>query len=244
MSSKEKDKHFNTIIAGSQNEYDQTLQLLKEAGLDKKVLGRIVIDDKDDRSIGHWKDIRRLSTIVPFREMIFCEGTLSFKNIIETMQDLPGKTVVKIHAAGSYSIVGSQSKDESGEAVSKENGFNLSNPYNRRLKRLIDVSISLIGLLSFPIQLLLVKKPFRFLGNCFAVLFASKTWIGYAVTEKKLPSLRKPVFACNGIRFDAPQQLPVESLQMMDYWYARDYEPVNDLKLAWKVYRYHCLSLS
>jgi hypothetical protein len=160
------------------------------------------------------------------------------------MEDLPGKTVVKIHAAGSYSIVGSQSKDESGEAVSKENGYNLSNPYNRRLKRLIDVSISVAGLITFPVQFILVKKPFLFFSNCFAVLFASKTWIGYAVNESKLPPLRKAVFACNGIRYNTPLMLPAESLQMMDYWYARDYDPVNDLKLAWKVYRYHCVSLS
>jgi len=244
MSSKEKEKNFNTIIAGSVNEYEQTLQLLKEAGQDKKVLGRIVIDDKDDRSIGHWKEIKRLSTIVPFRELIFCEGSLSFKNIIESMQDLPRRTAVKIHASGSQSIVGSQSKDESGEAVSKENGYNLANPYNRRLKRLIDVSISLIGLITFPIQLLLVKRPFRFFSSCFSVLFASKTWIGYAVNEPRLPPLRKAVFACNGIRYNAPRMLPAESLQMMDYWYARDYDPVNDIKLAWKVYRYHCVSLS
>ena len=50
-------------------------------------------------------------------------------------------------------------------------------------------------------------------------------------TEKNLPSLRKGVIACNGIPVSVKQQLPAESLQMMDYWYARDYEPADDLKL-------------
>src|SRR5678815_4821073 len=109
------------------------------------------------RSIGHWKEIKKLSSIVPFRELIFCEGTLSFREIIQSMQEIPKGTTVKIHAWGSHSIVGSQSKDFSGEALSKENGFNLANPYNRRLKRLLDISFSILGLLSFPVQLFLVR---------------------------------------------------------------------------------------
>src|SRR5205085_1927248 len=97
------------------------------------------------------------------------------------------KVKVKIHAADSMSIVGSDSKDKAGEAVSKENGYRLANPYNRRLKRLVDVCIAVAGLVSFPIQLVAISKPISFFGNCIAVLFGRKTWIGYAVSEKNLP---------------------------------------------------------
>jgi len=135
------------------------------------------------------------------------------------------------------SIVGSESKDTSGEAVSSDNGYKLSDPYNRRLKRLIDVCVSLTGIFLFPVHLFFVKKSFSFLANCFSVLFARKTWIGYATNEKNLPRLHLPVIACNGIPASVTQQLSVESIQMMDYWYARDYEPMVDLKLLWKMYR-------
>ncbi|MBC7872466.1 MAG: glycosyltransferase, partial [Ferruginibacter sp.] len=43
-SSKKKEEHTNTIIAGSTKEYDQTYRLLKEAGLHQRVLGRIAVD--------------------------------------------------------------------------------------------------------------------------------------------------------------------------------------------------------
>jgi hypothetical protein len=132
-----------------------------------------------------------LSGILPFREVIFCEGTLSFKNIIEALREISDGIVIKFHASGSHSIVGSNSKDSSGEFVSKENGFELAQPHKRRLKRLIDIAVALGGLISFPLQLFLIKKPFAFFGNCFSVLFAQKTWIGYAVEEKNLPRLRK-----------------------------------------------------
>ncbi|MCB0741887.1 MAG: hypothetical protein KDB92_12765, partial [Chitinophagaceae bacterium] len=82
-----------------------------------------------------------------------------------------------------------------------------------------------------------VKKPFSFFGNCFQILLAQKTWIGYDTKKKNLPSVRKAVIANNGIPAAWQQPLPEESLQMVDYWYARDYEPMDDVKLIWKMYR-------
>ncbi|HUR65883.1 MAG TPA: glycosyltransferase [Chitinophagaceae bacterium] len=235
-SSKEREENFNRVIVGSSQEYEEALSLLKAAGLQQKVLGRVAIEAGDPHSIGQWNELKKLSSVLPFREVIFCQGRLSYHAIIESMQQLGTDVSVKIHAAGSNSIVGSHSKDVSGESVSRENGFNLSDPYNRRLKRLIDVGISVLGLLTFPLQFILVKRTFSFFVNCVDVLTASKTWIGYSMPEKNIPPLRVPVIACNGIPLSQPQQLPAESLQMMDYWYARDYDPVNDIKLIWRVY--------
>ncbi len=234
---KEQEEKRNTLIAGSEKEYEQTLSLLKDAGAHHRVLGRVAVAENDATAIGYWKKMQQLSLTVPFKEIIFCEGVLSFKDIIAVIEQQRSGIITKIHGEGSSSIVGSDSKDSSGEAVSKENGYKLSDPYNRRLKRLIDVSISFFALITFPIHLFTVKKPFAFFSNCFSVLFANKTWVGYAVTEKHLPKLYPGVIACNGVPLSASQQLPTESLQMMDYWYARDYEPASDLKLLRRVYR-------
>lgn len=236
-STKDKKEHATTIIAGTEEEYKQTLQLLKEAGIQQRVLGRVAVEENDGSSLGYWKTLQQLSTTVPFSEIIFCKGVLSFAEIIQGVQKLPYGVIAKIHATGSSSIVGSDSKDTSGEAVSKENGFKLANPYNRRLKRLVDVSVSFFGIITFPIQLFIIKKPFAFFANCVMVILAKKTWIGYAAMENNLPKIHPSVIACNGIPSSIKQQLPTESLQMMDYWYARDYEAINDLKLLWRMYR-------
>ena len=236
-SNKEKDEHLTTIIVASSKEYKEITGLLKESGIHQRVLGRAAIDDTDTTALSNWKKLPDLSSSLPFREVIFCQGTLSFADIIEGVQQLPGGIAAKIHAEGSTSIVGSNSKNTSGEAVSKENGFKLSDPYNRRLKRLIDVSISFIGIISFPVQLFIVKRPVAFIANCFSVLFGRKTWIGYTAAEKNLPFLRKAVMARKGVPQNGKQKLPTESLQMMDYWYARDYELSGDLKLLWRMYR-------
>ncbi len=236
-SNKDKEQRYNTIIAASEPEYNQAIDLLKEAGLHQRILGRLSVNGDEETSIGSLKKIQSVSTAVPFRELIFCQGSLSFTDIINSIQQLPNNISARIHAAGSGSIVGSDSKDTSGESVSKENGYKLADPYNRRLKRLADVVISLFGILTFPVQLFIIKKPFAFLKNCVLVLFAYKTWVGYTSHQKNLPPLHAAVIACNGLPVSAKQQLPKESLYMMDYWYARDYEPVSDLKLLWRVYR-------
>jgi hypothetical protein len=234
---KDKEEIHNTIIAGSQEEFEQVVQIMKEANLHQRVMGRVSVESNDVSAIGYFKNLASLSVALPIREVVFCNGKLSFAEIIKGIGELPNGMIAKVHAAGSGSVVGSNSKDTSGEAVSKENGFKLADPRFRRLKRLIDMVISGLALLSFPVQIFIVKKPFSFLSNCIRVLLAQKTWIGYATPEKNIPQLRSGVMACNGIPVSAEQKLPTESLQMMDYWYARDYDPRTDLKIIWRLYR-------
>lgn len=235
--SREREENAGTLIIATPGEYQQTVQLIKEAGLHERILGRVAVNEQDESAVGHWMKLKELSSAIPFREVIFCEGSLSFLNIIQHLPELPSNISIKFHASGSGSIVGSDSKNTSGEAMSKENSFRLGIPYNRRLKRLIDIFISVSGIIAFPVHLFIIKKPFVFFANCFSVLLAQKTWIGYAVPEKNLPPLRPCIIACNGSVVAAGHSLPAESLQMVDYWYARDYEPSKDLKLIGRMYR-------
>lgn len=200
-------------------------------------MGRISIHEKDTTAIGNQKKIRELLKLFSFSEIIFCEGSLSFKEIIESLQQLPGNITAKFHAAGSQSVVGSDSKHMSGETLTKENGYNLSDPNNRRLKRLLDIFTSFLFVLTFPVHLFFAKKPLSFFRNCFLVLSGYNTWIGYATNEEYLPPLRKGVLACNGIHLSLQQQFPEESLKMADLWYAKDYAPLNDLRIIFRVYR-------
>jgi len=200
-------------------------------------LGRVAITENDTTGIGYWRRLNMLQPSVTFKEVIFCEGELSFKEIIDVVRELPRNIRIKFHAAKSQSIVGSDSKDTSGESLSKENGYKLADPYNRRIKRLIDFSTAILFLASFPVHFFFVRKPFSFMGNCFKVLFASRTWIGYTVNKKSLPPLRKAIIGSNGSPVNSKQGLPGESLQMVDQWYARDYEPLQDVKLIFRAYR-------
>jgi len=236
--SRSKEEQANTLVAGSLEEYNNVINILEGARQQERVLGRIAVIENDRAAIGNRKQIKTILVSVPFKEIIFCEGVMSFTEIIELIRHLPKGIISKIHAAGSGSIVGSNQKDSSGEALSKQNGFAISNPYYRRLKRLIDVSVALGGIAGFPVHIFFIKRPFRFFTNCFLVLVAKKSWVGYATTKTGLPAIRPSVIGCNGIPLSASPAIPGESLQTIDYWYAREYKPVTDLKIIWKAYKY------
>lgn len=229
--------HPRTLMVASPQEYDDTMQLMKEAGFHERVIGRISADEQDTNGLGYWKRLNEIKHSVIFSEIIFCQGEISFKDIIDAIRQVSKPVTIKFHAAGTYSIVGSNSKDASGETLSKENGYRLAYPYNLRSKRLIDVIASLIGIVGFPVHLFFIKKPFSFLKNCFSVFLGSNTWIGYAMNKSSLPSLRPCIIACNGLPKSANQTLPEENLRLTDTWYAKDYEPLSDVKLIVKTYK-------
>lgn len=233
---KKRDAPLTTLIAGSPEEYGEVVSLLQQAGRKEKILGRIAVAGQDDQAAGHWQEMESLVSALPFREIIYCRGSLLFSDIIQSIEQLPAGTEAKIHTTGSSSVVGSQSGDATGEAISEEDELKLFQPYHKRLKRLTDVCIAVSGLLLFPVQFFIQKKPLGFIGNCFAVIGGKKTWIGYATGKKGLPALRQAVLTANGIPASTRQPLSAESLYMMDYWYARDYAVRADLKLIWKLY--------
>ena len=70
--------------------------------------------------------------------------------------------------------------------------------------------------------------------NVIDVIAGNKTWVGYNIYQSNLPVLRNSIIPNNGIQ----QYLPVENLIMIDYWYARDYDPVEDVKTILKNYKH------
>jgi GT2 family glycosyltransferase len=227
----------SSVVAGTEEEFAEVVSLLGSASPQRKILGRVAVNGGSEKALGSLENLPALTSTIPFRELIFCQGHLAFSDIIAQLQKIPADVRARIHSSGSRSIVGSDSKDQSGQAVSMESGFQLADPYRRRTKRLVDIIISMGSLIVFPVHFFTVKKPLGFLANCIGVLFAKRTWIGYASTGKNLPRIRRGIIACNGMPGSAGQALPAESLDMLDYWYARDYEPSTDLKLISRSYR-------
>lgn len=74
--------------------------------------------------------------------------------------------------------------------------------------------------------------------NCANVLLGKKTWVGYFFCLDGLPQIKESILSANGIPRSVKQTLPHENLEMLDYWYARDYEPLQDIGTILKNYRY------
>ena len=152
------------------------------------------------------------------------------------MPELPAKLRIKLFVSGTNTLIGSDSKNEPGNYISKDTFFRLALPVNRRNKNLADMIISLFFLISFPIHFLIKSKPLSFFKNVFSVLFLRKTWIGYAVCEKKLPPLKQGILTTTGL----PARLNTladESLYNTDILYAKNFHILNDIKMVWLNYK-------
>jgi GT2 family glycosyltransferase len=126
---KEKKEKFSSpakvIIAGSEMEFTVVKHLLEKSSQNKIVSGRVetrMISTQN--TIAGFSDLLHELTISSAEEIIFCEGTLSFGEIIAAMQEIPKHISIKIFANSSRSIAGSANGNDCGE---KETVFYLQN---------------------------------------------------------------------------------------------------------------------
>ncbi|HMX38094.1 MAG TPA: hypothetical protein PKA94_12460, partial [Ferruginibacter sp.] len=150
---------------------------------------------------------------------------------------LPAITRNKFHASGSRSIVGSDSRNLSGDYVAASKKFRIGQSIQQRNKRLLDILLAILFLMSFPIHLFLQKKAGSFFRNVVNVLRGKKTWVGYACADNNLPKLRTGVVTSTALP-SSRNELPEESLLKSDEWYASEYTVLLDLKKIKAGYRY------
>ena len=236
-SADEDDEHRQTIIVGTKKEFKEAHELMQMAGMGDRVLGRVDVNGGESNAIGNLKQLKFLIEMYPIREVVLCQGKLSFVEVIDTMKSIPSRLRIKFHAQGTQSIIGSDSKHETGKIVSAHRNMKLGNSINRRNKRVTAVIVSLIFLITFPIHLACQHKPLLFFKNVFAVLFLRMEWVGYATTEMKLPPLNPGLLTTTGLP-TALNLLPLQSLKSTDEWYAADYHVMKDVWIVWKGYKH------
>ena len=224
------------LIAANEEGFTKARQFLEEKGLGEKIIGRVATHSGDAAgTVAGFENLLSTARSVNAQELVLDTRSLSYKRLINEIQNLKGRLSVKLFAE--RSMLGSNDQSTKGEILTQEANFNLSRPTNRRLKRLIDVIASLQALLLFPLQLLLVRSPGSFFLNALDVLLGKKTWIGYSLPEKHLPPLQPSILGPNGNPY-ADNNLTIESVRLIDYWYAHDYTIIQDLKLILENYRY------
>ena len=221
-----------TLVIGTPDEYRKVLDVLNKAQLNERVLGRVAANGNKEDAIGTIDQLKTLIETLSIKEVIFCEGYLSYASIIDLLQKLPPGVSAKFHGQKSTSIIGSDSKENSGESISVEGNYNLSTPYNKRMKRIIDAFFALSILATFPLQILLVGP--KIINHALLVLMAKRTWIGYSLNHNTLPNLRHGVLTTGGHNRNTNASLTHESLEKIDYWYAKEYKWMDDVKLILK----------
>lgn len=233
--SDETKKQHQTIIVATSREFAEVKELMVRSGLKDRIMGRVAANGIREDALGTIDHLKTLAESMRIREVIFCKGYLSYSTIINTIQELPPNLSVRFHAYGSESIVGSDSKNTAGEFVSPTGNFQITQPYQKRMKRLLDISISLFILFTFPVHILLIKP--KSLRNAATVLTGRKTWISYSHPKNWLPDLQPGILTTTGSPVKFPHPSSRETANLIDHWYAKNYDWTQDLKIIIKNYK-------
>ena len=229
----ETEREKQTVVAGTEKEYSEIIKLLEEVMLEQKLLGRIGVGASDNSVLCSLENLKLLRKKITIEEIIFCEGTLTLSEIITQIQAFSKQDMrFLFHLSGTQSIVGSDRLTEAGKVIAPFIEYRIAQPYPKKMKRLVDVVLAFLFLVTAPIHLILHKKTAAFLGNALSVLSGQKTWVGYASTSFVLPPLAKGVVAHIG-----PISLFGASLaEKADKLYAKNYDWWRDIVIVFRKY--------
>ncbi len=235
------DRSKRFLIVGEEEETHRVADLLKKALASTGFVGLVKSGNGPvDRNgfIGNLAQIREMIKVYSIDEVIFCARDVPAQDIIDQMSSLRHAEVdFKIAPPESLSIIGSNSINTAGDLyVIDINSISKIN--NRRNKRVFDVFMSLLLLLSSPFTAFFVRNPGNFLINIFKVLVGIRSWSGYQPAESqdhKLPGIRKGVL----YPMDAYRKIELDdqTISRLNILYARDYKITNEFRLIFRGFR-------
>jgi hypothetical protein len=107
------------LIVADESVYNDTIQLLKQAEIRLNITTRLDITAAEKTTaLGNLESLPASVKRYAITEIIFCEKSLSFKEIISTAEKFSSlKIDYMFHASGSSSIVGSNNKNANGISI-------------------------------------------------------------------------------------------------------------------------------
>ena len=167
-------------------------------------------------------------------EIIFSANDISYGEIIQRMRDWKSNDHdFKIAPSDGNVLIGSNSIDTAGDLYIL-NINALSSTENVRKKRLFDVSLSLVLLLSLPISIFFFSNKRTYALNLMQIISGKLTFIGYTDTEMKtdvrLPKMKEGLISPSEA-IDSSSDVIREKLNLL---YARDYSMRKDFSIILK----------
>jgi len=218
-------------VVGSQVSCQQIDKIVSSYTDQENIIGHIT-ESSDGESIGHYDEIADVVDSRNINEIIFCSKDISSEYIFNSMAILGNKLSYKIADDDNKSILGSDSKNKVGEWYALDIVYKIDQAFHIRTKRLLDIIVALLVVLTFPIVVLFSGYRGKIFRNVFNVIIARKTWVGYIDNSEKkneLPIIRPGVFTPEPIFSHMNQQ-------EINLYYARNYSIWMELELIWQLF--------
>jgi hypothetical protein len=233
-----KNKRF--VIVGDLEEVERVSELLRQTK--SKVQSVVFLshtDDKsDDRFVGTLNQLDQVIDIQKIDEVIFCAKNMSAAAIISKMSELEGsKLDFKIAQPETSFLIGSNSIDSQGDLYVMDIN-KINKPANRRNKRVLDVLVSILLLITCPFLIWFFDRKKSFVSNLFAVLTGKLSFVGYAAihhsSNLKLPKIKRGILPASQMVENA--ELDDDSISRLNLIYAKNHSYLMDLKLIFKYF--------
>jgi GT2 family glycosyltransferase len=221
------------IIAAEAEEGTRILSMLHLSGAPFTFIGFARRNKRmdDPYAIGSVSQLPEAVKIYNADELIFSSKDLSASEIMKLMQEeIPEHVEFKIAPPESMFIIGSNSIDEQGQFYMVDINA-LSNPVNRRKKRIFDLLSASAVFMLFPFLFLFTKNASFKIYNAWKVFTGAKTWIGIPVASRKKSFLKECVYTPSGLFSNIA--LDETALNRIYVLYLKEYELTNDLKILW-----------
>ncbi|MBI3142783.1 MAG: glycosyltransferase [Bacteroidetes bacterium] len=223
-------------IIGGMEEAERVNDLLGYAGIPHEVVGFLSPDLETGQGfIGTADQINQVVKIHRVDEVIFCSKDLKASEIFNYMLQVEkGDVQFKIVPEESVFIIGSNSKNHPGDYYTIDVKLALKSPENQFNKRSLDIMVSAILLLLYPVAVWWVDHKKQFTLNLVKVFLGRYTWVGYGSNAmgEGLPKIKKGILRpVDGYR---NAQLEIKAIQRIDLAYARNYHISKDLYIIAK----------
>ena len=227
------------ILVGDEAETERVFSFLQETGVHANIVGFVSLNEsvKSDRYIGSIHQLHEIVNVYVVNEIIFCLQDVGATQIIQNMLHFSDLQVdFKIAPPESFSVIGSSSANTAGELYVIELN-SIAKGMNRRKKRLFDITMSGILVLTSLFWIWSIPNSLHALKHCFQVLFGVKTFIGYSPDViaqdlgRMLPKIR-PSILYPGMQWNwHTQKILIEQAHIS---YAKDYKVRNDFMILAK----------
>ena len=228
------------LIVGDKTDAIKVVQLLQKVGIKKSYLGFVCNkkeDEKEEEYLGKLDNLKNIADLLKPDEIIFCSKHLSNNKIIGFMSDLGGSIEFKIAPEEGAGIIGSHSKNSSGDLITIDVGFKINSSSGKRNKRIFDAALSLLFIILFPIILFFIQNKKKSLINLFHIFIGKKSFVGYSDEnnlDKKsiLPKIKPGIlFPKDSLDNKMPE---MEIAQRANFIYAKEYQVFSDLNIVFR----------
>lgn len=222
------------LVVAREETYEKVRQQIQEYQYAPQIIGRVRPQKEEGgEAMGNLDSLKELALTAEAEEIIFSMKALNYDQVLDQMAVCGPEFDYKIHVPGSTGFVGSPSSQRAGEFYTMERHYQIAAFSSQRNKRVLDLGISIGGILTCWLWAGFIPRPGRVLAQAWTVLLGKKSWIGYCGQPgRDLPRLRPGVLPCYPILdgFHPDEEL----CQKLNREYARHYVPSKDWRLLWR----------